>query len=249
MDKLYGDLGKAIAGQKFGLHDETETLIAGENIYPGDAIFQLVGDEEFGYRAHVSSVTLTASANLAAGSSVAVTVNGVAVAPVDFDVSTSETLRKVVDAINLNEAVRELGITAFIVEGAPLAFSLSGPGVTITAAAAVTGGGSTPPTFSSAANSNAKFRGVARHTELAYKEGVGFYPKGVGVNVMTRGQISVVCASGANPDNLKPAYVIMSGADAGKFTDVAGSNYNCGCTFRSSRLEGDLALIEVNGLK
>ena len=249
MDRLYGDLGKVIAGQKFGLHDETETIVAGEKIFPGDPIFQLVGDENVGYGAHVSSVKLTASAALVAGNSVSVTVNGVTLSGIQFEDSSTDTMRKIVDVINLSEELREKGITAFFLEGVPLSFNISGPGVTITATATVTGGAS-QPTFASAANSgNAKFRGVARHTELVYKEGTGFYPNGTGVNVMTYGQISVPCADSANPDNLKPAYVIMTGADAGKFTDVAASNYDCGCIFRSSRIEGNLAFVEVRGIK
>ena len=249
INRLYGDLGKVIAGQKFGLLDDTETIVAGEKIYPGDPIFQLIGDESVGYGAHVSSVKLTASAALVPGNSVSVTINGVTLSGIEFEDSSQNTMRKIVDVINLSEELRGIGITAFILEGVPLAFNLSGPGVTITASATVTGGAS-QPTFVSAANStNARFRGVARHTELAYKEGTGFYPTGVGVNVMTRGQISVPCADSANPDNLKQAYVIMSGADAGKFTDVAAGNYDCGCYFRSSKIEDNLAFIEVRGIK
>jgi len=249
MNRLYGDLGKVIAGQKYGLHDETETIVAGEKIFPGDPIFQLVGDETIGYGAHVSSVKLTANAALVVGNSVSVTINGVTLSGILFEDSSPDTMRKIVDCINLNEALREKGITAFILEGVPLAFNLSGPGVTITASAVVTGGASQPTFASSANTSNAKFRGVARHTELIHKEGVGFYPNGALVNVMTHGQISVECAESASPDNLKPAYVIMSGDDAGKFTDVSTNNYDCGCLFRSSRIEGNLAFIEVRGIK
>ncbi|MDR2484257.1 MAG: hypothetical protein LBD55_02545 [Treponema sp.] len=247
MDKLYGDLGKAIAGQKFGLHDETETLVAGENIYPGDPVFQNVGDEEVGYGAHISGVTLTASAALVAGNNVALTINGVSL-EVAFSESSPETFRKIVDAINLSEDLRGIGITAFQVEGNPLKFSLSGPGVTITGTATVTGGAS-QATFSSATYTAARFRGVARHMELSYREGTGFYPAGVAVNVLTQGQITVPVADAANPDNLKPAYVILTGANAGKFTDESSGNYDCGCYFRSARIEGNLALIEVRGLK
>lgn len=243
----YGDLGKAIAGQKHGLHDETETIVAGEKIFPGDPIFQHIGDEEVGYGAHLSGKTLTADTALVTANKVSLAINGVNL-EVLFSDSSDETFRKIVDAVNLNDDLRELGITAFQVEGTPLAFSLSGPGLTINAAATVIGGAA-QPTFSAADYTDSKFRGVARHMELSYKEGTGFYPVGVAVNLMTKGHIFVPVAEGANPDNLKEAYVIMSGADAGKFTDEAAGNYDCGALFRSARMEGNLALIEVRGTK
>jgi hypothetical protein len=244
----YGDLDKAIAGQKFGLDDETETVIAREKLYPGDPIFSLVGEEDAGYGAHLNGVTLTANAVLVTGNSIAVTINGIAVDSVSFDTSSPNTFQKIVDAINMNADVRELGVDAFIDEGSPLEFSLAGPGITITATAVVTGG-SSQATFASAAYTTAVFLGVARHMELSYKEGTGFYPQGVMVNVMTRGRIAVPVADDADPGNGKKAYVILDGDDAGKFTDVADGNYDCGCYFRSGRIEGNLVLIEVRGMK
>jgi hypothetical protein len=56
-------------------------------------------------------------------------------------------------------------------------------------------------------------------------------------------------ANSANPGDKKPAYVILTGGDAGKFTDAAGGNYDCGCFFRTGKAEDDLALIELRGLK
>jgi hypothetical protein len=244
----YGDLDKAIAGQKFGLDDETETVIAREKLYPGDPVFSLVGEEDAGYGAHLNGVTLTASAALVTGNSIAVTINGIAVDSVSFDTSSPNTFQKIVDAINLNADVRALGIDAFIKEGSPLKFSLAGSGITITVAAVVTGGAS-QATFTSAAYTTAVFLGVARHMELSYKEGTGFYPQGVMVNVMTHGRIAIPVADDAGPGNGKKAYVILSGNDAGKFTDVADGAYDCGCYFRSGRIEGNLALVEVRGMK
>jgi len=248
MDRLYGDLGQAIAGQVFGLHNETETIVAGENIYPGDPIFQKKGDGNFGYGAHISGVSLTASAALVTGNAVALTVNGVALDPVTFQDSSDATFQLIMDAVNLSDELRDKKTTAHRLAGEPLKLYLTADGITITAAAVVTGGAS-QATFVSAANNTARFRGIARHQELSYKEGTGFYPAGTAVSLLTHGHITVRVAEGANPDNLVPAYVILSGADAGKFTHDSTNNYDCGCTFRSSRLEQSLALLEVNGLK
>jgi len=248
MERLYGDLGQAIAGQKFGLNDETETIIAGERLYPGDPIFQKIGDEEFGYGAGIRSLALTASDALVDGNAVTVTVNGVTLEPVSFVESSPETFRRIASAINLSSELREIGVTAFLLEGNALAFFVTASGATLTASATVAGGAS-EPTFTSATGGNSKFRGVARHMDISFREGAGLFPSGHPVSVMTRGHITVRVADSANPDNLVPAYVIMSGDDVGKFTHVATGNYDCGCFFRSSRLESKLALIEVNGLK
>jgi hypothetical protein len=248
MMNKYGDLEKAIAGQKQGLQDETETFIAGEKLSPGDAAFALVGGDDVAYKAHVNGVKLTASAALAAGNVVTVTINGNGIAPVSYQDSVRNTFQKIVDAINLNDEIRELEISAFLLEGEDNSFRLGGPGITITAAAVVTGG-TAQPTFTAAASTSAIFAGVIRHMELSYKEGTGFYPQGSAVNVMTRGKIVVPVAPGSAPDNFKPAYVILAGDDAGLFTDVAAGNYDTGCVFRTPRIEGDLALVEVRGSK
>jgi hypothetical protein len=244
---LYDEPARAIAGQKNGLKDNVRTYCAGENIYPGDPVFGMVGDELTCYGAHINAITLTASAALVASNSVAVTINGIAITPVDFDTSSLATFQAIVQAINLDDRVSGLGITAFLVDSVPLSFSLEGPGIDITASAVVTGGASQAE-FSSAADTNMKFLGVAEHTELGFKEGVGFYPPIHAVNVMDFGEIYVPVAEGASPTDKEPAYIILSGDDAGKFTDAADGNYDCGAFFRSSEEDG-LARIELRGMK
>jgi len=243
---LYGEPKRAIAGQKFGLKDNTRTYLVGENITPGEPVFGMVGDDRTCFRAHINAVTLTASAALVAGNQVVVTVNGKALAPVAFIESTAKTLAAIVQAIELDPDLNDLGIATFVVEGAN-AFSIEGPGINITASAVVTGGAS-QATFTPAQDTNLKFLGVARHTELAFREGTGFYPPKHAVNVQDFGEIYAFVAEGANPSDKEPAYIILSGDDAGKFTDVAGDNYDSGAIFRSNAADG-LARVELRGLK
>jgi hypothetical protein len=243
---LYDEPGRAIAGQKHGLKDNTRTYCAGEKIYPGDAVFGMVGDANTCYGAHINAVTLTASAALVPGNNVAVTVNGKTLPVVEFINSSNETLAAIVQAIELDGDLSELGITAFVVEGAN-AIGIVGPGITITASAVVSGGAS-QPTFVSAADTNMKFLGVARHTELGFREGTGFYPPTHAVNVMDFGEIYVPVVEGSSPSAKEPAFIILSGANAGKFTDVATGNYDCGAFFRSNEEDG-LARIELRGMK
>jgi hypothetical protein len=243
---LYDPPARAIAGQKHGLKDNVRTYRAGENIYPGDPVFGMVGDELTCYGAHINAVTLTASAALVTGNKVAVTVNGKALPVVAFIGSSAETLATIVQAIELDDYLSDLGITAFVIDGAN-AIGIVGPGITITASATVTEG-ETQPTFTAMGDTNMKFLGVARHTELGFKEGAGFYPPTHAVNVMDFGEIYVPVAEGVSPADKGPAYIVLSGDNAGKFTVDADGNYVCGAFFRGNEEDG-LARIELRGMK
>jgi hypothetical protein len=243
---LYDPPARAIAGQKHGLKDNVRTYCAGEKIYPGDPVFGMVGDERVCYQAHINAVTLTASAALVTGNKVVVTINGNALPEVAFISSSAATLAAIVQAIELDDGLSALGITAFVVDGAN-AIGIVGPGIDITASAIVTGG-STQATFTPTSDTNMKFLGVAEHTELGFKEGVGFYPPTHAVNVMDFGEIYVPVAEGVSPLDKEPAYIILSGDEAGKFTNEASGNYDSGAFFRSGEEDG-LARIELRGMK
>lgn len=245
---LYGNIEKAIAGMKYGIDTPAESLAAGEKLYPGDPVFGMVGDEKMGYGAHMSAVSLTASADLVADNAIVVTINGITLPSVAFENSSVDTIKRIINAIDQSDEIRALGIDAFFLENTPRAIILQGPGVSITASAVVTGGAS-QAAFTSAAYTSMRFMGVARFEQLAYGSEIGCFPAGVSVPVQTGGKIFVPVADSAAPDDKKQAYVILSGLDAGKFTDSAAGNYDCGCFFRSDRVSGNLALIELRGMK
>jgi hypothetical protein len=243
---LYDPPARAIAGQKYELKGGVRTYCAGEKIYPGDPVFGMTGDERTCYGAHINAVTLTASAALVTGNQVAVTINGKALPVVAFINSSNETLAAVVQAIELDDDLSALDMTAFVVEGAN-AIGIVAPGITITASAVVTGG-SSQAAFTAASDTNMKFLGVAVHAELGFKEGVGFYPPTHAVNVMDFGEIYVPVAEGVSPLDKESAYIVLSGSEAGKFTNVADDNYDCGAFFRGHEEDG-LARIELRGMK
>jgi hypothetical protein len=243
---LYDDPQRAIAGQKYGLKDNVRTYRAGEKIYPGDPVFGMVGDELTCYGAHINAITLTASGALVTGNQVAVTVNGKALTAVPFTNNIADTLAAIVQAIELDDSLSDQGITASVLEGTN-ALIIIGPGISITAGAVVTGGES-QATFTSTADTSMKFLGVAEHTELGFKEGVGYYPPAHAVNVMDFGEIYVPVADDASPADKEPAYIILSGADAGKFTAAADGNYDSGAFFRGHEEDG-LVRIEHRGMK
>ena len=243
---LYDPPARAIAGQKHGLKANVRTYCAGEKIYPGDPVFGMTGDEHTCYGAHINAVALTASGPLVTGNKVAVTVNGNTLPVVEFIGSSAETLAAIVQASELDGGLSDLGITAFVVEGAN-AIGIVGPGISISASAVVTEGAS-QPRFTATADTNMKFLGVAGHTELSFKDGSGFYPPAHAVNVMEFGDVYVPVAAGANPSDKEPAYIVLSGENAGKFTDVASGNYDSGAFFRSNEEDG-LARVELRGMK
>jgi hypothetical protein len=242
MGNLYGDPQRAIAGQQFGLTTKTRTYTAAEKIYPGDPVFGMVGDNEHCYSAHVNAVTMSASDALVDGNKVAVTINGIGLPVVAFVDSSAKTIAEIVRQIDLNSALGELGINAFVVEGED-AFTVTGPGITITATAVVSEGAS-QATFAAAADTGLKFLGVALHTELCTKNGTGYYDINDLVNVLDFGEVYVPVAEDANPADKEPAYIDITN---GVFTDVSGG-YNCGCFFRSNKQDG-LARVEVRGMK
>jgi hypothetical protein len=243
---LYDPPARAIAGQKYGLKAGVRTYRAGEKIYPGDPVFGMAGDETACYGAHVNAVTLTASAALITGNKVQVTINGKTLPPVDFISSSAATLAAIVQAVELDDDLSALDITAFVIDGAN-AIGIAGPGITITANAVVTGG-SSQAAFTATADTNMKFLGVAVHTELGFREGAGFYPPAHAVNVMDFGEIYVPVAEGVSPLDKEPACVILSGSEAGKFTNEASGNYDCGAFFRGGEEDG-LARVELRGMK
>ena len=193
----------------------------------------------------MTAVTLNLAAPVA-GNVINLTVNGIAVDPVPWDTDAATTVRRLAEAVDQNEAVRALGIDAFQVDGSPLSVYLQSPGIPITASGTITGGAS-PGSIASEAYTAMRFVGVARHQERSFREGAGFYPPRQPVSVLTYGAIVLPVVSSARPGALKPAYIITSGDDAGKFTDAAGGNYDSGGIFKSGLLEAGLALLEVRG--
>jgi hypothetical protein len=245
-DRLYDEPARAIAGQLHGLSHPIRTYCAGEKIYPGDPVFGMVGDPLTCYGAHNNAVILTASAALVTGNKVVVTINGKTLPDAVFAGSSAATLAAIVQEIGIDEDLSEQGITAYVVEGAN-AIGIVGPGIDIVASATVTGGAS-QPTFTQSANTNMKFLGVAVHTELGFKEGTGFYPPTHPVNVADFGEIYVPVAEGVSPLDKESAYIILSGDEAGKFTNAESENYESGAFFRSNEEDG-LARIELHGMK
>jgi hypothetical protein len=240
------DQPKVIAGLKYGLNTQTESFAAGEELDPGTPVFGMEGDEKVCYGAKINAVSVRANSNLVANNVIAVTVNGIALDPVVFEASAERTVKEIVSAVDRNGTLREAGIDAFFIDAR--SFALQGSGVPIAASVTVTGGDS-QATFNAAPYTSMRFVGVVMYEALSWREGAGFFPVGASVPVQTWGKIVVPVAGGAKPADKKPAYVVLTGDDAGKFTEISAGNYDCGCFFRSGRLTDNLALVELRGMK
>lgn len=68
--------------------------------------------------------------------------------------------------------------------------------------------------------------------------------KGATVSVVKKGKIWARTATSANPVYGKPAYVVLTGEDAGKFTDTQGSNLDIGAVFGTEKDTG-IAIVEL----
>ena len=252
MMNLYGNQQLGIPGMVLGNKERVATKIAGHSIAPGEPLFSAVGDPNIVYKAGLTAVAVTISA-LVENNRVALTVNGTGVTPVTAvgagDVMLIETARAIVDAINGNETLYAAGVTAFFNEAAPLKIYVQAPTTAPTVTGTITDGASQGTVASAAFNSNV-FVGVALWTAiLAHRNSAGFYEKADAVNVLERGVILVAVTDNAVPSFGKPAYIVLSGADAGKWTDVATDNYDAGCVFYNTTAELGTAYVDVRGIK
>ena len=89
------------------------------------------------------------------------------------------------------------------------------------------------------------FRGISVHThKQADSDGVVQYKVDDAVSYLTKGVIWVPATVAVNID--EPAYVIATGADAGKFTNVSTANIATGGFFRKSISAAGLTQVELN---
>lgn len=91
-----------------------------------------------------------------------------------------------------------------------------------------------------------KIEGVALYEANAEQDMDGnvVLKKGVTISIMKKGKIWVRTAESANPVYGKPAYVVLTGEDAGKFTDSQGSNLDIGAVFGAEKDTG-IAIVEL----
>lgn len=242
----YGNMDDAFVGMPVGMDIDVETGIAQETIGFGKPVFGYSGAPGKVYGAHRSLATLTMAGDLVTSNVMTTTINGIAVATT-FATDNATSITAHIAAINAKAELIALGITA--VAGSTVRIILiKSTGLDLTVATVVTlGGGQT--TGAVVYGSNGKFMGIAMFAQSATVANGGGDMTYVAydlVNVLREGQIWVPVSVAVLAND--SAYGITEVTNQGKFTNVAGANYDVGGYFRSNR-STDKAILEVRGMK
>lgn len=248
----YGSPDVAIAGMVVGFHNDFESAIAKEDIDFGSPVFGFVGSEDKCYGPHLEIATVTLSADLVAGDTVTITVNGNDNSET-FDTTHAKAMEDLIEAINSDTDIAALGIKA-AAGASNRVVVLTGPaGLDVVATAdvehAASGSGTAEATV--ARSTAGKFLGVAAFVQNGGKDfgaETSCWKEGMSVSILRAGRIWVPAE--ATVSDKDAAYVVTVGAGTfGNFTDVATNNYDIGGYFRSNVSSSGLAELEVRGLK
>jgi hypothetical protein len=236
----YNEQDSGFAGLGYGIDKRVETAKCGESagIDFGLAIMAYAGDEVGGYSIKEDTLLITFSADLVTSNSVALTINGTALSATVFATShdnTMDLIKAKIEAafptavVTLSDATNNRQITVYI------------KNTTMSGSGAVTLGDS-QATIAFTLTIASIFRGIALHVQ---KESAAEakYLANEAMNVITKGWVWVPTSETVQANT--PAYIVKSGANAGKF---ATSGYPTNARFRSSKTGAGLALVEVFGM-
>lgn len=245
---LYGSLDKAIAGLKYGLGsgDDVETGIAQEDIAFGAPVFGFAGTEDKVYAAHTSKATTTLDADLVASNVLTTTINDIAVATT-YGTSHAASMTAHIAAINAKAELIALGITAAASGARGIVITTKALDLVVTQAVTL---GASQAGSTTAYLSGMVFLGIALFTQKSTVDNgatTSKYVAGEAVNILRKGFVWVPVS--VSVLDKEAAYAIYASTNQGKFTNSSSSNYDIGGYFRSNKITGDLAILEVRGLK
>lgn len=233
----YGEMDQAIAGLPYGINKKVGTLRCADSagLPFGRAVMVNPGDKDGGYGIKSDTVKLAFNADLIASNSTVLTINGVALTAVVYATShahTMDLLKAAIEAafptatVTLSDATNNREITVTI------------KGTTMSGSGVVTGG-ATQATVSGTVTSMQVFAGVSLFVQKEYNA-ANQYNLNEAMNVLRNGEAWVEVTEAVKAHN--PAYIVQSGAGAGKF---ATSGYTTNARFKSNTSGAGLALIEV----
>lgn len=233
----YGEQDEAIAGLPHGINKRVRTLRCGESagIPFGHAVMVYSGDRDGGYSMKQDELLLTFSADLVTSNSIALTINGTALTPVVFATSHNDTmdlLKAAIEAVFTTAAVTlpdistNRQIKVYIKD-------------TIMSGSGVVTGGASQATITATLSSAQVFAGVSGFVHKEYA-GVAKYNLNEAMNVLHSGEVWVETSETVQAH--MPAYIVQSGASAGKF---ATSGYATNARYKSNVTGAGLALVEV----
>ena len=220
----YGDIGQLSAGNKYGSQgtDITEPYVAKSSLGFGKAAFGYKGDPDHAVDIETDSNTITYSGVFITDNVINAVVNGNAIDPVTFTDDQATTMALLVAAIQALDVDYIVSFNALIV-------TVITPGETCVPTSVVTLGATQATVIigTAAASADHVFLGPVikaqkAPTDVAASE-TG-YVSGEELEVMRDGYLTVVVDAIANCKEHNPVYVIVTGADKGKFTGTTGSN-------------------------
>jgi len=188
---------------------------------------------------YVQIGAITFSADFVTGNVINGTVNGVAIAPVTFSVDQGTTLDHVIDAIDALS-----GVSAIYDSGRTIIVT-STENENIILSFVVTAGGS-QATATYVYSSSEVFRGISVHTHKMANltADTSIYAVGEAVGYLTKGPIWVPTVVAVVKD--ETAYVVVGGANAGKFTNVSSGNLATGGKFIRTVAAAGISIVEIN---
>lgn len=187
--------------------------------------------------------TIVWDADFVTGNSITVTVNGESTGAVAFDTDHATTVEAVRAAIAGLSTVKEATRTDTGGDDRTIRIETVDD-VEIAVTESVTGGASQASGTITESTDNI-FMGVAVHTHKEpTNSGSARWEDTESVSVLRQGQIHVPVSVAVA--NLDLAYLIVTGANAGKFTNVSSGNLATGGRFRSTTSGAGIAKIDVN---
>lgn len=220
----YGDIGQLSAGNKYGSQgtDITEPYVAKSSLGFGKAAFGYKGDPDHAVDIETDSNTITYGGVFVTLNVINASINGNAIAPITFLDDQATTMGLLIAAL------QELNAD-YIVSFSGLIITVITPGETCVLTSAITLGASQASVTigTAVASADHVFLGPvikAQKAPTSVAASETGYVSGEELEVMRDGYLTVVVDAIANCKEHNPVYVIVTGADKGKFTGTVGSN-------------------------
>jgi len=228
---MYENISQLSAGVKYGSQGTaiTEPYEAAMALGFGKAAFGYEGDPNIATDIVTDKNTVTYSADFVTLNEIAFSVNGNAIDPVTFTTDQNTTMGLLVAAIQELDANYKVTVAARVI-------TVTTPGEVCVLTSAVTLGSTqaTATIGTAAVSADHVYLGPVIKAQKAPTDVAGSgtgYVEGETLEVMRSGYLTVVVDAIANCKENTPVYVIVTGADAGKFTGTSGSNLLINATF------------------
>jgi hypothetical protein len=228
---MYENVSQLSAGVKYGAQRTvvTEPYVAKSALGFGKAAFGYEGDPDTAIDIETDENTITYDADFVTANVVDVTVNGNAIDSVTFVDDQATTMALVVAAIQALDPDYKVEVAARVI-------TIVTPGETCVPTSVVTLGATQAGVTigTAAASGEHVFLGPVIKAQKAPTDVSGSatgYVVDEMLEVMRSGYLTVVVDAIANCTVHKPVYVIVAGADKGKFTGTVGSNLLINATF------------------